>query len=276
MTLPGARLPAGAGQRVLTAIVGVPLFAWLVLRGPAWLFVALVLVVGALALWELLRLFEGTGQPTYARLGLTLVVLLLASFATPMTPAGRGFILSLVTAIVLSVPVWSRRSPATEPAALTLLGVLYVGWFLGHSLSVYRLPDGPDLILLLAGITWIGESAAYVVGSALGRHKLAPTVSPKKTIEGAVAQVVASILAGVGLAEWLAPEWSLTQAVVIAFVIGITGQVGDLAESAMKRSAGVKDAGGLIPGHGGVLDRIDGLLFNAPAFYYCVTLGNAT
>jgi phosphatidate cytidylyltransferase len=275
MTLPGARLPAGAGKRVLTAAIAVPLFTWLVSRGPAWLFVALVLVVGTLALWEVLRLFEGAGQPVYARLGLALGVVVLATFAGPVTPAGRGAILSLVMAIILSVPVWSRRAPATEPAALTLLGVLCIGWFLGHSLAVYRLPDGADLILLLAGITWIGESAAYVVGSAMGRHKLAPTISPKKTVEGAIAQLAGSVLAGLGLAVWLVPDWTVAQTVLVGVVLGVTGQVGDLAESALKRAAGVKDAGGLLPGHGGVLDRVDGLLFNAPAFYYCVTLGNA-
>lgn len=275
MTLSGARLPAGAGKRVLTTIVAVPLFAWLVSRGPAWLFVSLVLAVGACALWELLRLFEGAGQPIYPRLGLALVVLVLLTFAGPLTPVGRGVILSLVMAIILSAPVWSRQPPVTEPAALTLLGVLYIGWFLGHSLAVYRLPDGADLILLLAGITWIGESAAYVVGSTLGRRKLAPTISPKKTVEGAIAQLLGSVLAALGLAVWLVPEWTAAQVLVAGGVLGVTGQVGDLAESAMKRAAGVKDAGGLIPGHGGVLDRIDGLLFNAPAFYYCVMLGNA-
>jgi phosphatidate cytidylyltransferase len=275
MTLGIERLPAGATKRVLTAVVVIPLFVWLVTRGPAWLFAAFVLAAGAAALWELMRMFEGAGQPTYARLGVVLGVLVMASFGLSASLMPPAVALSLAAAILLSAPVWSHRSPATEAVALTLLGVLYIGWFLGHTLALYRVPDGPDLILLLAGVTWAGESAAYVVGSTVGQHKLAPTISPRKTVEGAVAQLIASVVAAPALAAWLRPEWSMTQALVAGAILGVAGQVGDLAESAMKRAVGVKDAGGLIPGHGGVLDRIDGLLFNVPAFYYYVTLGTA-
>jgi phosphatidate cytidylyltransferase len=274
MTLGYERLPTSA-KRVLSAIVVIPVFAWLVSRGPAWLFVGVVLAIGAAALWELMRMLEGAGRPTHARLGVPLVVLLMASFAVPASPATPAAVLSVVVAVLLSAPVWSRRGPLTEPAALTLFGVLYIGWFLGHALALHRLAEGSALILVLAGVTWIGESAAYIVGSAVGRHKLAPVISPRKTMEGAVAQLLASVVGALVLAVWLLPEWSTAQTLLAGALLGVTGQVGDLAESAMKRAVGVKDAGGLIPGHGGVLDRLDGLLFNAPAFFYYVTLGGA-
>ena len=272
MTLGSERLPAGA-KRVLSAVVAIPLFAWLVSRGPAWLFVGFVLAVGAAALWELMRMFEGAGQTTYARLGVPLVVLVMASFAVPASPAVPAVVLSLAVAVLLSAPVWSGRAPATEPAALTLLGVLYIGWFLGHILALQQLAEGSALILVLAGVTWIGESAAYIVGSAVGRHKLAPVISPGKTVEGAAAQLLGSVGGALVLTAWLNLEWSVAQRLLAGALLGVTGQVGDLAESGMKRAVGVKDAGGLIPGHGGVLDRLDGLLFNVPAFYYYVTLG---
>jgi phosphatidate cytidylyltransferase len=150
---------------------------------------------------------------------------------------------------------------------------VYVGWFLGHALALYRRPDGGGLVLFLVAVTWIGESAAYVVGSVLGRHKLAPLVSPNKTLEGALAQLAASVAAAAVFGEWLLPDWSLARALPAGVILGVVGQLGDLAESAIKRSAGVKDASGLIPGHGGVLDRVDGLLFNSPALYYYVVLG---
>jgi phosphatidate cytidylyltransferase len=117
------------------------------------------------------------------------------------------------------------------------------------------------------GVTWVGETAAYLVGSTVGRHPLT-AVSPRKTVEGAVAQVVASVATAGGLATWLLPGCSLSALLAAGGVLGVVGQVGDLAESVIKRTVGLKDAGALIPGHGGVLDRIDSLLFNLPAFYY--------
>ena len=271
MTLGGQRWQSGAVKRVLTAVVAVPLFAWLVSRGPAWLFVALVLAVGALAVWELMRMFEGAGQPVYPGLAVALTILVLTTFATGSFSAQTAA-LCLAIGLLLSAPAFSRRPPATEPAALTLAGVLYIGWFLGHSVALYRLAEGPELILLLAGVTWVGESAAYLIGSAIGRHKLAATISPRKTLEGAAAQLVGSALGALILATWLTPQWPWSRALLAGALVGVVGQVGDLAESAMKRAVGVKDTGGLIPGHGGVLDRVDGLLFNVPAFYYYVLL----
>ena len=113
------------------------------------------------------------------------------------------------------------------------------------------------------------------VGSLIGRHKLAPRISPGKTVEGAVAQLVASLLAALTAGGWLFPALVLRDAIVVGLLLGVLGQVGDLVESALKRSVGTKDTGQVIPGHGGILDRIDGLLFNAPALFYYVTYGRA-
>jgi phosphatidate cytidylyltransferase len=130
-------------------------------------------------------------------------------------------------------------------------------------------------VLFLVGVTWFGETAAYAVGSMIGRRKLAPVISPKKTVEGAVAQVVASVVAALVLAPWLVPGWSLAVAAGVGLVLGVVGQIGDLAESVIKRSLGTKDTGGLIPGHGGMLDRIDSLLFNAPVLYQLIAFTGA-
>ena len=164
-------------------------------------------------------------------------------------------------------PLWDEV-PATEPAANTLLAILYVGWLLGYGILLHTSPSGDELVIFLVGVTWIGETSAYLVGSAIGRHKLAPVISPKKTVEGAIAQVVASVVSGAALGAWLLPQCGVAFALAGGALIGVIGQVGDLAESAIKRSVGTKDTGRIIPGHGGVLDRIDSLLFNLPAFYY--------
>jgi phosphatidate cytidylyltransferase len=152
--------------------------------------------------------------------------------------------------------------------ANTLLGLIYVGWLLGYAVWLHASLNGAALVLFLVGVTWAGESAAYAVGSAIGRHRLAPRISPGKTVEGALAQFGTSVGAALVLAPWLLPECAPARAAVAGALIGSLGQIGDLAESVMKRSAGVKDASDLIPGHGGLLDRIDSLLFTAPAFYY--------
>jgi phosphatidate cytidylyltransferase len=278
---------AGAGRgaallrRLASAVVAIPVFAWIVVRAPGWLFLLLVVAVAALALWELARLHERSGQPVHGPLGIALGTLLTASFALPpesaeaLVPRVSILCVSLVAAVLLAVPLWQGR-PAVEPGALTLLGVLHVGWFLGHALLLHRLADGAELVLVVVGITWVGETAAYAVGSLVGRHPLAPAISPRKTVEGSIAQLIASVAVALALGPgWLLPDWSAPGAAFAGALLGIVGQVGDLAESAIKRSAGVKDAGGLIPGHGGVLDRVDSLLFNLPAFYYYVRLGGA-
>lgn len=151
---------------------------------------------------------------------------------------------------------------------IAFLALIYVGWLLGYAVLLRGRPDGAAVVLFLVGVTWAGESAAYCVGSLVGRHPLAPVISPKKTIEGAAAQVLASVVAAALLGHWLVPDWTLGRLVAAGGVLGVTGQVGDLAESVMKRSLRVKDTGGLIPGHGGMLDRIDGLLINAPVLVY--------
>jgi phosphatidate cytidylyltransferase len=162
--------------------------------------------------------------------------------------------------------------PEGEPAAVTIFALTYVAWLLGHALLLQAFRHGGGLIVFLVGVTWAGETAAYAIGSTLGRHKLAPRISPRKTTEGSVAQVVGSSVAAAALAAWLVPSWTLAQTLGAGVMLGVLGQVGDLAESVIKRSVGAKDASTLIPGHGGVLDRLDGLLFNTPALVYYVKL----
>ena len=258
-------------KRVASALVLLPVFLAIVVKAPAFMFNALVVIASAAALWELTRLLDQGGRPVYRSLALVVGTLVTASFA------GAGLVdplflpaLTLTVAVgaVLSAPV-CRGVTVTEPVANTLLAVLYVGWLLGFGILLHHTsPLGDDLVLFLVGVTWIGETSAYLVGSAIGRHKLAPVISPKKTVEGAAAQVVASVISGAALGAWLLPQCGLGVVVTGGALLGIVGQIGDLAESVIKRSVGTKDTGALIPGHGGVLDRIDSLLFNLPAFYY--------
>jgi phosphatidate cytidylyltransferase len=262
-------------KRLASTLVLLPVFLVIVIKAPAFVFSALVVAFSARALWELTRMLEHAGRPVQRRLGVLAGVGLTASFAASrvldplLLPV---LVLTVAACVIVAAPVF-RGTPAIEPAANTLLAVLYVGWLLGFGILLHQTsPHGDELVLFVVGVTWVGETAAYVVGSTLGRHPLAPVVSPKKTVEGAVAQVLASVATAAALAAWLLPGCSTGAMLGAGAVLGVVGQVGDLAESVIKRTVGIKDTGAVIPGHGGVLDRIDSLLFNLPAFYYVARL----
>jgi phosphatidate cytidylyltransferase len=269
----GAR---GMMRRLASVVVLLPVFLLIVIKAPAYLFDALVVLASATALWELTRLLEHGGRPVFRLLGVVAGSAVTAAFAASgMLPpfALPTAVLTAAVLVVLAAAIWRGPAPSTEPAANTLLAVLYVGWLLGYGILLHQAsPRGDALVLFVVGVTWVGETMAYMVGSTLGRHKLAPVISPRKTIEGAVAQVAAAVLTAVALGAWLLPECGLGVAVAGGALLGVVGQVGDLAESVIKRSVGAKDTGGIIPGHGGVLDRIDSLLFNLPAAFYFFSL----
>jgi phosphatidate cytidylyltransferase len=262
------RLSETLGKRALTAAVGIPVFVWIVLSAPRWVFVLLVVTLSAAAAWELMRMFERADRPGYTALGVIGAAAVTASF---VLPGFSALVLTVAVVAALSAPVWTDTADGLNRVIATLLSIVYVGWLLGHGLLLGILPDGAHLILFLVGTTWAGESAALVIGSAIGRHPLAPGISPRKTVEGAVGQLAASVVSASVLGAWLLPQWSGGTTVLAGAVLGVVGQIGDLGESVIKRSLGAKDTGGLMPGHGGVLDRLDGLLFNAPALFYCAS-----
>ncbi|MGH7298808.1 MAG: phosphatidate cytidylyltransferase [Candidatus Rokuibacteriota bacterium] len=266
----GARL----GPRLLSTLILLPLFVWMVVAGPVWMFGAVMVLAGALGQWEFTGMFERAGVRSFRRLGLVAGSLVTASFALPVSERVvlTAVLLALLGAGLLRSP--SGR-PGWEPVAITLLGVCYVNWLLGYTFWLRDLAEGRDWILLLVSVTWLGETAAYLVGSTLGRHRLAPAISPRKTVEGALAQLAMSVLAALGARAVFFPALSLESAIVVGLLLGVVGQFGDLIESAIKRSVGTKDTGRLIPGHGGMLDRLDSLLVNTPVLFYYATYGRS-
>jgi phosphatidate cytidylyltransferase len=262
-------------QRVVIAAAGIPLVVTVVALGPSWLFTGLILALVLVGQWELYRMFTRVGVRADAGSGLLLGSLVVLAFA--LDGATRPWLvplaLSLAVAGTLALGLRRVVGPRLDSAgiALTLLGICYCAWLLGHAIWLRALPHGAGLTVLVLGVTWCGETAAYFVGRRWGRRKLAPRISPGKTVEGGIAQVVASIGAGL-VAALAAPLPAITplHGLGIGATLGVLAQVGDLAESFLKRSAETKDASGLIPGHGGLLDRLDSLLFNVPALYYYV------
>ncbi|HYE92304.1 MAG TPA: phosphatidate cytidylyltransferase [Terriglobales bacterium] len=256
-------------RRSATTVVAVPALVWIVAYAPPWLFPLVIVLAAAAAAHELTALLDQAGHATLGVVGAVLAAAVAASFAF----RGATMItLMAATGIALAAPLWRRGAVSIVPTAVTLLTVVYVGGMLGHAVWLTLLSQGPWLVLVLLGVTWTGETAAYLAGSTLGRHKLAPVLSPNKTIEGAVAQVIMSVGVAIALGLWLVPGTGAAFWAGAGVLVGVVGQVGDLVESAIKRSAKAKDAGGLIPGHGGLLDRLDSLFFNLPAFFYYVVL----
>jgi phosphatidate cytidylyltransferase len=171
--------------------------------------------------------------------------------------------------------LWTKRPlvEALPAAGISSGAILLVAFPLSYAVALHGLPRiGPKLLLFALVITWAADSTAYFVGRAMGKHPLAPHISPKKTWEGSIGSMVGSLLVAWAFSYWI--RIPLGHLVAMAVIGNVAGQIGDLLESAYKRSAGVKDSGGLLPGHGGVLDRIDALILCIPVIWYYVVLVN--
>lgn len=254
-------------KRIGSGVVFLPFFIWLTAFADGWVFAVFVVVVGAVGQWEFSRMFRRVGVPVYSRAGLLAGTGLTASFALAGT---SPWVLTLAVFGLLATGLACTREfpPRWEAVALTLLGVFYVNWLVGYAIWLRSLPLGTKWIFLLVWVTWVGESTAYLVGTTVGCHRISPRISPSKTLEGSLAQLVASPVAALLGRWWFFAECSIPDALSVGLLLGIVGQIGDLMESWFKRSAGTKDTGVLIPGHGGLLDRLDSLLFNTPALFY--------
>jgi phosphatidate cytidylyltransferase len=267
-------------KRVLTAVVLIPLVLLLIFKGPFWLITPVVGAVAELALWEYLTLADATGAKT-PRISAALAVAALFVF-TFLRPEILG---PLAGAIVLAMLiVCAFRSPLKRvlpDSAYSVFGIFYIGLSLTTLPLLSQQENGSSLLVFLLFVVWAGDTAALYIGRTWGRKKLAPAISPGKSWEGSAASMVGS-LAVTGLLIWLANTLlahgvallsypgPVFRWLVLAAILNVAAQIGDLVESALKRGAGMKDSGFLLPGHGGVLDRIDALLIAAPVLWYAL------
>ena len=257
--------------RVLTALVGIPALLYFMHLGGLsyW---ALVTAIAALALHEYATVLWLGGRGVQYWLTVLGGAALAASVGLDGAQgSSRGLpavVLTGLTAVAVLRELF-RKEHSLDRAALTLFGALFVGWGLGHLPLVRGLEAGEAWTMLLFVAVWTCDSAAYFAGRSLGRHKLAEVISPKKTWEGAVgglAGAFAAVCAARGL--FLQDELGVGLAAAAALLVGTLGQVSDLCQSLVKRAAGVKDSASLLPGHGGIFDRMDSFLLLAPAYYY--------
>lgn len=267
-------------KRVLTAAVLIPLVLLLIFKAPFRLITPVVAIVAELALWEYLTLADGFKAKTPRIAAIVSVALVFACiFYRPELLA------QLLGAIGLGLlTLCAFRSPlerALPDAAFSVFGVLYTGVSLATIPLISAQENGPSLLLFLFFVVWTGDIAALYIGRSFGKRKLAPSISPGKSWEGSIASIAGSVIIGVLLVflaqalearsiELLSYPGSLFRWIFLAMLLNVAAQVGDLIESAIKRGAGVKDSGSLLPGHGGILDRIDALLLAAPVLWYAL------
>ena len=267
-------------KRILTAIVLIPLVFAVIYLSPRWPIVLMsaIFVIAALALWEYLGLANAIGAKTPKVVVLVLLAVLMATiFRNPelMAPVIGAMALALLVICTFRSPL-ERVLPDT---AFSVFGLLYIGLPMSTLYLLSAQDNGPSLLVFLLLVVWAGDIAALYVGRSLGRWTLAKRLSPNKTWEGSIASIAASIgiaallvwvggmLTARGI-EYLSYPGTYLHWIGLSVLLNIAGQVGDLAESAIKRAAGAKDSGKLLPGHGGFLDRIDALLLAAPLLWY--------
>jgi len=288
-------------KRIATAVVLIPIVLVLILRAPVPVLAVVAGIVALLTIHEFLKLTEAYGVqplawPTYLFTGLLFLILAVSTGGeTPLLSTGK-FLVAMGFTAAIAPFVFLTRAMRDEPlragypaAAASVFAFTYIALPMAMLVQLRQQWAGAFYLLYLLLVVWAGDIFAYFVGKSIGRHLMAPRISPKKTWEGAAASVIASVAVGWLLFHYALPlssallragliarqdglfgleQPAMAPVIVLTIVLNVAAQLGDLVESLIKRGAGVKDSGALLPGHGGMLDRIDALLFAAPVLWY--------
>ena len=258
-------------KRVLSALLFIPFFLWLLISGSPFLFFLLISLAALIGLHEFFS-FRDESASVDMKVFAYIWAICILFFAH--LGASEEVLLVLSAGLIIAFLLRLRKADdlrhVSEEIGFLSLGIFYVVLLLAYLLFLRNLEQGNLWLLLLFLIVWSNDTAAYFTGMSFGKRKLYPKISPKKSVEGFVGGLVGGIAAALLAKVIFLQELSVMDGFVIAIAIGILGPLGDLAESMLKRSSSVKDSGSLIPGHGGILDRIDSILFSGPFLYYFV------
>jgi phosphatidate cytidylyltransferase len=257
--------------RIATAAVGAPLIIWLLYKGAPWGFYLLALPATLIAAWELFNMTH-PGDRVSQAMGLLLTAA--TSLAVYLSNGDARVLATMIICIPLAGPLLTLvRLGDMQTAALRACALGFGPLFVGIPITLLAVlrrdlgDEGPGYVVLTIMFAWFGDTGGYFAGRFLGRHKLYEAVSPKKTVEGAIGSLAGSVLGSVLAHFWFLPNLSLAHGIPLALVAGAFGQAGDLGESVLKRSFGVKDSGAIVPGHGGILDRVDALMLTSAVTY---------
>jgi len=257
--------------RIITGLLFLPIFYFVAWELPTGYFTVLVMAAAAFGQYEFYRMAHARGFHPNRVLGIVLGALVVMEFY-PRLALGPGPIFSITASMIL-VLVVRLLSPrpvdgAIEDIASTLLGIFYVAMLFAFQVSIHAGIHGRQWLVFLYFVIWASDIGAYSIGIPFGKHRLYEKISPKKSIEGLIGALAAAAGMALLCRSWFMPPVSTGEAIALGLVLASIGTAGDLTESLFKRAAGVKDSGGIIPGHGGVLDRMDSMLFAAPVLYF--------
>lgn len=260
-------------KRIITGAISIPTFVLLVLYTSVVWFLGLVLLTLLLALWEYYSMTLPSGDKGFKVFGIVLGGWVPLGVWW-MGPQVIPWLLTLTVFLLFVYRLFYHPHLASLPSSIgiSLLGVTYIGLLPSHLVLIRGLESGEGWVLFLFSVVWGNDAFAYWIGKGLGRHRLSPVVSPCKTIEGAVGGLLGGVFVALLFSHLFLQEVTLQEASLLAISLGVLSQLGDLFESLLKRASGVKDSGGIIPGHGGVLDRIDSAIAPIPFLYYYITL----
>ena len=259
-------------KRWLTGLIALPLLFFFIYRG-GLLFCMLVAAGSLLGLWEYFRIVLKPPEKIVSALTLTAAAAGLLLIWAAHIGSAEGMVaaatINVIAGAVIVVAQVGKHPAVLDTAKKQFQGFLYIPLLLSSLILMRNAGDGMRWILLLLCIVFSADTAALYTGTLIGRHKLAPAISPGKTVEGSIGGLTIALLIGLLAKQLLLPALPWAATIGFCLVVGVAGQLGDLFESALKRASNVKDSGSILPGHGGVLDRIDALLFAAPVAYLC-------
>lgn len=263
-------------KRLIIAVIALPLLYFYITKLPAEYFLFLLITITAIAQYEFYSMYNVKGLLRYSGIALGILTISAAYLSTHyliVRDLSRNLLTDLFAVsffIVACIRLFSKRSPASSlhDIAAVIVAVVYIPWLLGY--QIYLREHGAEWIIFLYGCVWASDSLAYYIGSGIGKRKLYREVSPNKTIAGAAGSITGGAIGAVILKTALIYSISLpfVKAVIMGIIIGAISIIGDLVESMFKRDAGVKDSGNILPGHGGILDKLDSLLFAGPVLYW--------
>ncbi len=256
-------------RKVWMALIMVPPVLLLIILGPPSILHLMVLVATFFGLREYYNLIlpHSGWVERIVGIGLGLILSILSSFRA-IEAISLLFVIVLLALSVLFMAISEDLSSGISKMGMTLFGILFIGFLLAYVSLIRNMPNGRLWVLFLIATVWAGDISALLIGSFLGRHKLYPKISPNKTFEGLGGAIVGTVIIALAFAMVLLPRLEIGICIFLAIGIAILGQLGDFTESMLKRGAHVKDSGTLIPGHGGMLDRLDSFLFSAPFLHY--------
>jgi phosphatidate cytidylyltransferase len=251
-------------KRLIVAALLLPIIYLYIMRLPSQYFLILLACVSSIALTEFYSLYRVRGILRYTCLFLGIVLLVTSYFS-------RELLLEMIVVsalVIMTIRLFIKKDPLSSLKDISppLVGLLYIPVLLTSQIQIRTF--GPEWIIFLYALVWASDSMAYYVGKGFGKRKLYTAVSPNKTIAGAVGSVIGGALCSLFLRSVFIPSLPVSSASVIGIIIGFITIIGDLVESMFKRDTGIKDSGVIIPGHGGILDKIDGMLFGGPVLYF--------